>query len=410
MRAAVRVREPISLCERTHLKSHAQGQCKTCMRASARVGEPISLCEKSPSQASCTSVREGARPSSSAALLGGGGGLRPPCRSAAAAHVGAARPRGGALLQQAARLRHTTVLVRWQLLVLVDDARVVHAPPNSVADRSGCLRVHGQPPHPRIGPEDLLPVPAPTDVELALGPLLSLEILDGGVILQHKLHVKLDEVREGADQRERHPVRYPDNGARDAEHGPVVRVREADDEPEPAIQLWHRENHHNGEADVHVGQQLDEELAVVEANAVVDPGAVVVHAEDHAAQGPAIVRAIRLVGLRLAAPPRLVAAALPLPNLRRGPTLRPPALAGGHAARVCAHGLHEAGQHKEDERVENHARRAGERDARCRHVGKDKGVVQHHEEHQDKEYREGALQLRLGPASIPPQIQAAVAL
>mmetsp|Transcript_17216 Transcript_17216/g.55151 ORF Transcript_17216/g.55151 Transcript_17216/m.55151 type:complete len:391 (+) Transcript_17216:325-1497(+) len=377
MRAAVRVREPISLCERTHLKSHAQGQCKTCMRASARVGEPISLCEKSPSQASCTSVREGARPSSSAALLGGGGGLRPPCRSAAAAHVGAARPRGGALLQQAARLRHTTVLVRWQLLVLVDDARVVHAPPNSVADRSGCLRVHGQPPHPRIGPEDLLPVPAPTDVELALGPLLSLEILDGGVILQHKLHVKLDEVREGADQRERHPVRYPDNGARDAEHGPVVRVREADDEPEPAIQLWHRENHHNGEADVHVGQQLDEELAVVEANAVVDPGAVVVHAHHALVAHLAVVGSLRPWKAALlasggpswhpAGPGRVGHETVACSHHEVPPPPR-------HEARVAVAGLKEAPQGQEPGGVEGH-----------KEVGHERHVAQRRQHSPDKE-------------------------
>jgi len=59
------------------------------------------------------------------------------------------------------------------------------------------------PPQPRVCTKDLLPVPPATNVKLALGPLLTLQILDRGVVFKHQLQVELYEVVECEHQQHR---------------------------------------------------------------------------------------------------------------------------------------------------------------------------------------------------------------
>mmetsp|Transcript_15947 Transcript_15947/g.47884 ORF Transcript_15947/g.47884 Transcript_15947/m.47884 type:complete len:206 (+) Transcript_15947:67-684(+) len=181
----------------------------------------------------------------------------------------------------------------------------------------------GIPPKPLVGAEDLLPISSAADVELALGALLALQVLNRRVVLEDKLHVEPDEVRQGAEQKHRHEERNANDGAGDAVPGSVHVVQGPRQMHEAIEELRDGEADDHNESEVHIAQQLDEELPVVEANAVVDPRAVVVHVQDAAIADAAMVGAVGLPDIAHLA----VSSALGLVTHVEAPV-------GGHDARV----------------------------------------------------------------------------
>mmetsp|Transcript_44548 Transcript_44548/g.128774 ORF Transcript_44548/g.128774 Transcript_44548/m.128774 type:complete len:269 (-) Transcript_44548:275-1081(-) len=195
------------------------------------------------------------------------------------------------------------LLIVGHLLVLVDNPRVVHTPAHAIPDRARRLRVHGKPPEPLVRAEDLFPVPCTPDVKLALRVLLALQVLDRSVVVPHQFDMKLDELCERAQQQEGQAEGKHDKKA--GKHEPSgwtgcahLRI--------PLEEFGNRPDNDDHEADIHVPQQLDEEFSVVEADAIVDPWAMVVHVQDATVANAAVMCAVRLPDItHLAIPPPL---------------------------------------------------------------------------------------------------------
>jgi len=154
--------------------------------------------------------------------------------------------------------------------------------------------VHWEPPQPGLGSEDLLPISTAANVELALGSFLALEILDSGVVFQHELRVELDEVGKRAKQQHGEAKRHTYNNTRDAIQGFVAKVLVLCEFNETVVQLRDCENDHDGQTQIHITQQLDKELPVIEANTIVDPWAMVVHVQDAAVTDAAMMCTVGL--------------------------------------------------------------------------------------------------------------------
>mmetsp|Transcript_94938 Transcript_94938/g.186270 ORF Transcript_94938/g.186270 Transcript_94938/m.186270 type:complete len:300 (+) Transcript_94938:65-964(+) len=185
-------------------------------------------------------------------------------------------------------------LVGGHLLILVNHTGVVHAPADAVPDRAGSLCVQREPPEPMVRAEDLLHVPSPPDVELALGIFLALQVLDRCVIIGHEVDMKLDEVCQGAQEEQREAEGDGQGDGRDDVPSAVERAGILDELRAAAPELREREDDNDEEAGVDVGEQLDEEFPVVETDAVVDPRTMVIHVQDAAVTNAAMVGAVRL--------------------------------------------------------------------------------------------------------------------
>jgi hypothetical protein len=61
-----------------------------------------------------------------------------------------------------------------------------------------------------------------------------------------------------------------------------------------AAQLRECEDNHGEQCDIHVAQQLNKEFPIIEANAIVDPWAVMIHVQNAAIANAAVVSAVWL--------------------------------------------------------------------------------------------------------------------
>mmetsp|Transcript_57001 Transcript_57001/g.185253 ORF Transcript_57001/g.185253 Transcript_57001/m.185253 type:complete len:210 (-) Transcript_57001:533-1162(-) len=141
-----------------------------------------------------------------------------------------------------------------QLLVLVNYPGVVHPPTNTIANGSGGLCVHRQPPQIAVVAKDLLPIPAAADVEFARRTLLTLEVLDGRIVFENQLHVELDEVRKRTQQQGGHEKRTTEQEGKDPLHGLVLDSGVARQSRKAVVNLEDRKEHDNQQTQVHIDQ------------------------------------------------------------------------------------------------------------------------------------------------------------
>jgi hypothetical protein len=203
------------------------------------------------------------------------------------------------------------------LLILIDDAGVVHPPTNAITDRPRGWDMSWVPPQIRIRAEDLLPIPTAANIEFTFRTLFAFQVLDRSVVFQNKLQVKLDEVRQCEDQQQAHQISHDD--ANTAGNIPAVNAVWALCQiTESVVELGDGGEDDDDKAAVRIEKELHEELAVVEADTIVDPGAMMVHVEDAAVADTAVVSPVWLPYVaHLAIPPPLCLVAHIKPPIRR---------------------------------------------------------------------------------------------
>lgn len=89
--------------------------------------------------------------------------------------------------------------------------------------------------------------------------------------------MELDKVGQGAQEQTRHAIGHEDDETQKPIQRTVEDTRIAGQTKEAFVNFNKRRCDHNHQGQVHVAEQLYEEFAVVKANAIVDPRAVMVH-------------------------------------------------------------------------------------------------------------------------------------
>jgi len=167
------------------------------------------------------------------------------------------------------------------------------------------------PPQIRICAEDLLPIPTAANIKFALRTLFTFQVLDRSVVFHDELQMELDEVRQCEDQHQTHHIRK--NDANTAGNIPAVKASRPTricQNTESGVEFGDRGENDDEKATVRIQEKLHEELAVVEADTIVDPWAMMVHIEDAAIANTTVVSPVWLPYVaHLAVPPplRLVA-------------------------------------------------------------------------------------------------------
>jgi len=191
-----------------------------------------------------------------------------------------------------------------------------------------------KPPQPLVRTKHLFPIPSLANIEFTLCALLALKILDRRVVVKDKFDVELNEVRQRAQQHACQQVR--------CEHdwiGPIQQSDIVDEQLAPLEELRKRGDDNDHHRAVHIEQELHEEFAVVEAHAVVDPWAMMIHVKNAPIADAAVVAPVRL--------PNIAHLAIPTPL---GFISHVEAPIGWYNAWIC----HDAFVERKDEAKEEH--------------------------------------------------------
>ena len=218
----------------------------------------------------------------------------------------------------------------------------IRRPVNSVSQGLTTAAEDRERPQPLVASEYLLPIFLITDVvEALIGLSLHLKVLNRGLVRQGELNVELEE---HSHQDRNDAIEH----VGDLNHNvlyqlllvsllcaEVVCIEGPLDALEPGER--HRNGHEVGHNE-HVNEEQDEKFAVPKPNAIVDPGTVMVHVEDAAVAGGAVMAPLRLEDVAHEA----VASSLVL----RVTQVKAPE--DWHLARICRHGLNEGPDEHEE--------------------------------------------------------------
>jgi len=162
-------------------------------------------------------------------------------------------------------------------------------PVDSITEGLSTSPEHGERPQESVNSEDLLPVALGSNVvQTLVSFVLHLKVLDRRLVVQSELDVELEEHRhQHSDDSVHDEGKLKDQVVLNNVFVVLLlRVVIDIDSPGDAIEPG-GEHGENVEVchDENVDKQKDEELAVPEANTVVDPGAMMVHVEHAAVAG-----------------------------------------------------------------------------------------------------------------------------